>query len=72
MAIDKLTMPAARRLKRLTQGDLATACGVSVSTVANWEHGRAEISVVKAMLYAEACGLHYDDINFLPSVTVKP
>ena len=72
MAIDKLTMPAARRLKGLTQGDLATACDVSVSTVANWEHGRSEISVAKAMLYAEACGLHYNDINFLPSVTVKP
>lgn len=66
MAIEKLTMPAARKLKNLTQGDLATACGVSESTIANWEKGKSDITVAKAMMFAKACGLHYDDINFLP------
>lgn len=70
MSIEKISMPAARKLRRLTQEDLAKACGVSTSTVGNWENGTSEISVAKAMLFAEACGLHYDDINFLPSVTV--
>ena len=72
MTIEKLTMPAARKLKRLTQEDLAKVCGVSPSTVGNWENGTSEISVAKAMLFAEACGLHYDHINFLPKVTVYP
>ena len=70
MSIEKLTMPAARKLKNLTQEDMANICDVSPSTVGNWEKGKTEISVAKAMLFAEACGLHYDDINFLPSVTV--
>ena len=70
MAIEKITMPAARKLKRLTQKDLAIACDVSESTVAKWEKGTSEITVAKAMVFAETCGLHYDDINFLPKDTV--
>lgn len=66
MAIDKLTMPAARKLKNLTQEDMAEICGVSESTILSWEKGKTEITVAKAKVFAEACGLHYDDVNFLP------
>lgn len=66
MAIDKLTMPAARKLKNLTQKDMAKICGVSESTILSWEKGKSDITFAKAQIFAEACGLHYDDVNFLP------
>lgn len=72
MAIEKVTMPAARKLAGKTQKDLAIACKVSESTVANWEKGKSDITVANAIKFAETCGLHYDDIIFLPSNTVKP
>lgn len=70
MAIEKITMPAARKNAGLTQKDIATACNVSESTVANWENFRTEPTVQQATLYAEACGLGIDDIIFLPRNTV--
>ena len=65
MAIDKITLPAARKNAGLTQRDLARICGVSESTVINWEKGRTEPTVSQAKLIGEACGIHYDNIIFL-------
>ena len=70
MAIERITLPAARKMANLTQKDLAVACGVSESTVVNWEKGRTEPSVSQAQRIGEVCGIHYDDIIFLPQVTV--
>jgi DNA-binding XRE family transcriptional regulator len=65
LAIDKIILPAARRNAGLTQRDLAQICGVSESTVINWEKGRSEPSVSQAKKIGEACGIHYDNIIFL-------
>ena len=70
MAIEKITLPAARKMANLTQKGLADACGVSESTVCNWEKGRTEPSVSQAKRIGEVCGIHYDDIIFLTQVTV--
>lgn len=70
MAIEKITLSAARKNVGLTQKGLAEACGVSESTVSNWEKGKSEPSISMAKIIAEACGVHYDDIIFLPSITV--
>lgn len=70
MAIEKITLPAARKMANLTQKELAFACGVSESTISNWEKGRTEPTVSQWKKAAEVCGLHYDDIIFLPSTTV--
>ena len=67
MAIDRITLPAARKNAGLTQRDLARFCGVSESTIINWEKGRTEPTVTQAKMIGEACGIHYDNIIFLPS-----
>lgn len=66
MAIEKITLPAARKNAGLTQRDLARICGVSESTVHNWERGKSEPSISQARKIGEVCGIHYDDILFLP------
>lgn len=70
MAIEKITLPAARKNKNLTQKDLAILCNVSESTVSNWEKGRSEPTVSQARKIGEAVGIHYDNIIFLISTTV--
>ncbi len=66
MAIEKITLPAARKLAGLTQKELAKLCNVSETTVLNWEKGRTEPSVSQAKKIGEIVGVHYDDIIFLP------
>lgn len=70
MAIEKITLPAARKNAKLTQKNLASICKVSESTVSNWEKGKSEPTVSQAKIIADACGLCIDDIIFLPCVTV--
>lgn len=66
----KITLPAARKNVHMTQKDLAIACGVSESTVSNWEKGRTEPTVSQARKIGEVVGIHYDHIIFLPQTTV--
>lgn len=66
----KLTLPAARKNVNMTQKELANACGVSESTVSNWEKGKTEPTVSQAKKIGEVVGMHYDDIIFLRRVTV--
>ena len=66
MAIEQITLPAARKLAGLTQEGLAKACGVSLSTVYNWEKYKSEPSVTQAKQIAAACGVDINDISFLP------
>lgn len=61
----KITLPAARKNVNMTQKDLAIACGVSESTVSNWEKGKTEPSVSQAKKIGEVVGIHYDHIIFL-------
>ena len=72
MEMIKMTIPAARKNVNMTQKDLAEACGVSESTVSNWEKGKTEPTVSQAKRIGEVVGLHIDNIIFLTSHTVKP
>lgn len=72
MAIEKVTLPVARKIADLTQKSLASAVGVSESTVINWEKGRSEPTVNQAQKISEATGIPLDSIIFLQSNTVKP
>lgn len=69
-ALEKVDLPTARKHAKLTQTDLAKACGVSVSTVSNWEKGVTEPTVSQAKRIGQIVGIHYDNIIFLPSSTV--
>ena len=72
MAIEKVTLPVARKIANLTQKGLAQAVGVSESTVINWEKGRTEPTVNQAQKISEVTGVSLDCIIFLPQNTVKP
>ena len=61
----KVTLPAARKNANLTQKQLAVLCGVSETTVYNWEKGKTEPSVSQAQKIGEVCGIPYDNIIFL-------
>lgn len=65
MIIEKISLPAARKIKGITQTQLAKECKVSVSTVSNWERGKTEPTVSQAKKIANVCGLKLDDIKFL-------
>lgn len=70
MAIEKVTLPVARKIANLTQKKLGLLVGVSESTVINWEKGRSEPTVSQAIAIGEATGIPYDNIIFLPQDTV--
>ena len=70
MAIERLTIPVARKRANMTQEKLARLCGVSVSTISNWEKFKTEPSVSQAKRLADAVGLDYNEIIFLPETTV--
>lgn len=72
MAIEKVTLAIARKIANLTQKELAKACKVSESTVANWEKGKSEPTIGQALLISEVTGIPLDSIIFLTSNTVKP
>lgn len=70
MAIEKVTLPVARKIAGLTQKDLALEMEVSESTVVNWEKGRSEPTVTQAKRISEITGISLDSIIFLPTSTV--
>lgn len=72
MAIEKVTLPVARKIAGLTQKGLGLAVGVSESTVINWEKGRTEPTVNQALKISEVTRVPLDSIIFLPATTVKP
>ena len=65
MAIEKVTLPVARKIANISQKSLASALGVSESTVINWEKGRSEPTVSQAIAIGEVVGIPYDKIIFL-------
>ena len=71
MAIEKIPLVAARKMAGLTQKQLAEACGVSDGTVSRWEKGRKDPTISQAIKIGEICGISYNDIIFLPEVTIK-
>lgn len=72
MAIEKVTLPVARKIAGLTQKGLADEMNVSESTVINWEKGRSEPTVNQAQKISDLTGIPLDSIIFLTPNTVKP
>ena len=72
MAIEKVSLPVARKIAKITQKELGSAVGVSESTVINWEKGRTEPTVIQAQRISDVTGIPLDSIIFLPANTVKP
>lgn len=70
MAIEKVTLPVARKIAQMTQKELGSAVGVSESTVLNWEKGRSEPTVNQAQRISDITGIPLDCIIFLPTNTV--
>lgn len=70
MAIEKVTLPVARKIAQMTQKELGSAVGVSESTVLNWEKGRSEPTVNQAQRISDVTGIPLDCIIFLPTNTV--
>lgn len=70
MAIEKVTLPVARKIANLTQKQLADIVGVSENTVINWEKYRSEPTISQAMKIGDAVGIYYDNIIFLKPNTV--
>ena len=69
---DELRLLAIRTRDRLdlTQRQMAEACGVSEGTVSRWERGIKDPTISQAKRIGEICGVHYNDIIFLPKVMV--
>jgi transcriptional regulator with XRE-family HTH domain len=71
VAIEKITLIAARKMAGLTQRELAQACGVSEGTVSRWEKGIKEPTISQAKRIGEICGVHYNDIIFCPKLRLN-
>ena len=61
-----------RRLRRVTQKELAEAVGVSETTVRNWEAGRAEpnLTIRQTKILCKVLGVSLDDMP--DSFALKP
>lgn len=62
----KLTLREWRRLKEVTQAELAAVCGVTPATYIEWEKKPSSIKVSSAMKIAERLGITLDDIILEP------
>ena len=61
-----VTLKAARVNKKLTQRDAATALGISVDTLSNYERGKSFPDVPTIQKIENLYGTTYDNIIFLP------
>lgn len=59
----KITMSSARENAGLTQKQFAELCGVSESTVINWEKGRTSPDLKKIPLIENAYGIPLDFVK---------
>ena len=64
MAEIKISLAAARVNAGLTQKELAEKCGVSESTVLNWESGRSLPNVRKLNALETALGISLNYLRF--------
>ena len=59
----KISMAAARINAGLTQKKLAEECGVSESTIINWENGKAHPHIKRLPLLEKAYGIPLDNVK---------
>ena len=64
MGIVKISLAAARVNAELTQKELAEKCGVSESTIINWENGKSLPNVKMLGALESALGISLDCVRF--------
>lgn len=64
MGIVKISLAAARVNAELTQKELAEKCGVSESTIINWESGKSLPNVKMLGPLEDALGISLDCVRF--------
>lgn len=62
----KLTLREWRRLKEVTQEQMAEVCGIHINTYRNWEEKPSEIKISFAMKIADRLGITLDDLILEP------
>lgn len=67
----RISMRAARVNKGLSQKVAAKKIGVSNKTLCNWENGVTYPPVDKIPVICELYGVAFDNLNFLPSDSLK-
>ena len=67
----KLSLRAARVNAGYSQKDAADRLGVSNKTLGNWENGITFPPADKIPLICDLYGVSYDNLNFLPSDSLK-
>lgn len=67
-----LTLRALRANNHLTQKEAAAKIGISEDTWANWENAKTFPDVPKIKKIEEVFNISYNEIIFLPNITVKP
>lgn len=66
-----LTLKAARVNKGLTQEEAAKLINVGKDTLGNWERGKTFPDVLHLKQIEKVYGISYDNIIFLPNITLK-
>ena len=67
----KLSIRAARVNVGLSQKEAAERIGVSNKTLGNWENGTTFPPADKILVICELYGVSYDNLNFLPTDSLK-
>lgn len=67
----KISVRAARVNVGLSQKEAADYIGVSTKTLSNWENGITFPSADKIPAICELYGVTYDQLNFLPTDSLK-
>lgn len=61
-----LTIKQWRRVKGITQEELATSLSVHPNTIAEWENNPKKIQIGWAYKICRALGITFEDVIFLP------
>lgn len=65
--IVKMTLEAARINAGYNQKEASEKLGISNKTLSSWENGLSFPTADKIPAICELYGVHYDNLNFLPS-----
>jgi transcriptional regulator with XRE-family HTH domain len=67
----KISLRAARINAGYSQKEAAERLGVTPKTLGNWENGTTFPSADKIVAICELYGVSYDNLNFLPTDSLK-